>query len=56
MIFAEETINVFERAVGRFGVEEVDGGDEGGVEDNPDDVEAPAEGLDSDRSDFDDWR
>ena len=54
MVFAEEAIDVFEGAVGGFGVEEVDGGDEGGVEDDPDDVEAPAEGLDADRGDFND--
>ena len=54
MILAEETVHVLEGAVGGFGVEEVDDGDEGEVEDDPDDVELPAEGLDADGGDFDD--
>ena len=56
MVFAEEPVNVLEGAVGGFGVEKVDDGYEGGVEDDPDDVEFPAKGLDADRGDFDDCR
>ena len=55
VVFAEEAIDIFESAVGGLRVEEVDYGDEGGVEDSPDDVEFPVEGLDTDGGDFDDW-
>ena len=54
VVFAVEAIDVLESAVGGLRVEEVDDGQEGEVEDDPDDVETPAEGLDADRGDFDD--
>ncbi len=38
----------------RYGVKEVDDGDKGGVEEGPDDVEFPLQGLDADGCDFDD--
>lgn len=44
-------------AVGEWGtyrVEEVDDGDKGGVEDGPDDVEFPLQGLDAYGCDLDD--
>ena len=47
VVFTEEAVDVFEGAVGGFGEEEVDDGNEGGVEDGPDDVEFPVEGLDA---------
>ncbi len=37
-----------------YGVKEVDDGDKGGVEEGPDDVEFPLQGLDADGCDFDD--
>lgn len=46
-ILAEQAIDVFERAVGGFGVKEVDDWDEGGVENGPDYVELPVEILDA---------
>ena len=46
-VLAEHAVDVFESAVGGLGEEEVDNGDEGGVEDGPDDVEFPVERLDS---------
>ena len=55
MILAEHAIDVFEGAVCSFRVEEVDGGDEGEVEDGPDDVEFPVEALDAYGCDFDDY-
>jgi len=36
------------------GVKEVDDGDKGGVEEGPDDVEFPLQGLDADGCDFND--
>ncbi len=36
-----------------YGVKEVDDGDKGGVEEGPDDVEFPLQGLDADGCDFD---
>ena len=45
MIFAVEAIDVLQRTVGGFGVENIDDGDKSGIEDDPDNVEAPAEGL-----------
>lgn len=45
-------VQVFERAVCSLGIEEVDGRDEGEVEDDPDNVELPAKGLDADRGYF----
>jgi hypothetical protein len=54
MVFAEELIHVFERAVCGLGVEKVDYGEESGIEDDPDDVEFPAEGLDAYWGDLDD--
>ena len=41
LILTEEPIDVFKFAARGFGVEEVDDGDEGGVEEGPDDVEFP---------------
>lgn len=41
-IVAEESVDVFEGSICCFGVEDVDQRYEGGVEDYPDDVEAPA--------------
>ena len=54
MVLTVEAIDVLEGSVCGLRVEEVDDGQEGEVEDDPDDVEAPAEGLDADGSDFDD--
>ena len=54
VVLAEEAVDVLERARGRLRVEEVDDGQEGEVEDGPDDVEAPAQGLDADGRDLDD--
>lgn len=56
MILAEETVHVLEGAVRSLWVEEVDDGEEGSVEDDPDDVEFPAEGLDTDGGNFDDCK
>lgn len=53
-VIAEIRVNVLESSSGGFGVEEVDEWYEGEVEDGPDDVEAPAEGFDARRRDFDD--
>ena len=55
VVLAEEAIDIFEGTVGGLWVEEVDYGDKGGVEDCPDDVEFPLEGLNADRSNFNDW-
>lgn len=52
-IIPEQAVNVLERAVGRFRVEEIDNGHERGVENGPDDVEFPLQGLDADGCDFD---
>lgn len=52
-IIPEQPIDILERAVGRFRVEEIDDGHERGVEDGPDDVEFPLQGLDADGCDFD---
>lgn len=54
LVFAEHAVDVLEFAVRGFGVEEVDDGDEGGVEDGPDDVELPLQGLDAYWGDLDD--
>lgn len=53
MVVCEEAVHILEGAVCCFGVEEVDDGDEGEVEDCPDDVELPAEGGDAWWCDFD---
>ena len=64
LILAEQAVNVFEFAVGCFGVEsdsmvslslrgngglglQIDDGDERSIEDGPDDVEFPVQGLDA---------
>lgn len=52
LVLAEEAVEVFEAAAGRFGIEEVDGGYKGEVEDGPDDVEPPMERLDTNRGDL----
>ena len=39
---------------GCFGVEEIDAGDEGEIQDSPHDVEFPMEGLDPDGGDLND--
>jgi len=41
LVFAEHAVDILEFAVRGLRVEEVDDGDEGGVEDGPDDVEFP---------------
>lgn len=46
-------VDVFEGAAAGLGVEQVDEGDEGEVQDRPDDVEFPAEGADARGGDFD---
>ena len=56
VVFAEETIHVFEGAVRSLGVEKVDDGQEGRVEDDPNDVESPAEGLDADGCDLNNYK
>ena len=56
LVVTEEAVDVLEGAVGGLGVEEVDDGDKGGVEEGPDDVEFPLEGLDAYGGDFDDWK
>lgn len=38
-----------------YGIKEVDDGDKGGVEEGPDDVEFPLQGLDAYGCDFDDF-
>ena len=48
MVFTEQSIDVFEGTVGGLGIEEIDDGDEGGVEYRPDDIEFPLQGLDTD--------
>nr|POF15458.1 hypothetical protein CFP56_71954 [Quercus suber] len=53
IVFTEIRVEVLESAAGGFRVEEVDDGDEGEVEDAPDDVEFPAEVLDADLGDLD---
>ena len=55
LVVSEETVNIFESAVRGFGVEEVDDWDERGVEDGPNDVEFPVEGLNADGGDFNDY-
>ena len=54
MVLTEETVNVLEGAVGGFGVKEVDNGHEGSVENRPNDIKLPLQGLNPDRGDFDD--
>ena len=54
LVVSEETVNIFEGAIRGFGVEEVDDWDEGGVEDGPNDIEFPLEGLNADGGDFND--
>ena len=53
MIVAKHAIDVFEGTIGGFGVEKVDNGDEGGVENCPDDVEFPLQALNANWRDFD---
>jgi hypothetical protein len=45
---------MYQGPAGCFRVEEVDAGDEGEVEDSPDDVEFPVKALDADWGDFHD--
>lgn len=54
MVLAEEPVHVFEGSVRGLRVEEVDDGEERCVEDDPNDIEPPAESLDTDGGDFDD--
>ena len=56
LVFTEHAIDVLERAVGSLGVEQVYDGDEGEIEDGPDDVELPAEVLDAYGGDLDDYK
>ena len=56
LVVAEETINVFEGAIRSFGVEEVDDWDERGVEDGPNNIKFPMEGLNADRGDLNDYQ
>lgn len=53
-IIPKQPIDILERAVGRFRVEKIDDGYERSVEDGPDDVEFPLQGLDAYGCDFDD--
>ena len=52
LVVSEETVNIFEGAVRGFRVEKIDDWDEGGVEDGPDDIKLPMEGLNADGGDF----
>ena len=54
LVVSEETVNIFEGAVRGFRVEEVDNRDKGGVEDGPDDIKLPMEGLNADGGNFND--
>ena len=56
LVVSEETVNVFQGAVRGFGIEKVDDWNERGVEDGPNDIEFPLEGLDADRGDFNDYQ
>lgn len=53
-IRGEPLIDLLEAFAGRFDDEEVDDGDEGGVEDRVEQVEAPVEVVDADRGGLDD--
>lgn len=50
----EDEINLLEGATGRLGVEEVDDGEEAGVDDGEEEVRAPADAADHDGRDHDD--
>ena len=52
LVISEETVNIFEGAIRGFGVEKVDDRDEGGVEDGPNNIKLPLEGLNADGGDF----
>ena len=52
LVVTEETVNIFEGAIRGFGVEKVDDWDEGSVEDGPNNIKLPMEGLDADGGDF----
>ena len=54
LVVSEETVNIFESAIRGFGVEKVDDWDKGGVEDGPNDIKLPVEGLNADGGDFND--
>lgn len=51
-VLAIHAVDIFQRAVGGFGVEEIDDGHEGAVENGPYDIELPLKALDSGRGDF----
>ena len=52
-VLAEQAIDILQSAVCSFGVEEVDNGNESGIEDDPDDIETPLEGLNAYRGNLD---
>ena len=56
LVVTEETVNIFQGAVRGFGVEEVDDWNERGVEDGPNNIKLPMEGLNADGGDFDNYQ
>ena len=56
LVVSEETVNIFQGAVRGFGIEKVDDWNERGVEDGPNDIEFPLEGLNANRGDFNDCK
>ena len=52
-IISEQAVDILERTIGCFRVKEIDDRDERGVEDGPNDIESPLQGLDADRCYFD---
>lgn len=52
-VLPKESINVLQRLACRLGIQKVHDRDESSVEDSPDDVEPPMQGLNADRCNFD---
>lgn len=55
VVLAEQTIDIFERAVRSLRVEEVDDGHKRRVKDRPNDVKLPLQRSDTDRGDFNNY-